>query len=83
MRNENQFQGLSDSELLRKRKSLQSALIVNCMIIGFLVGIAIYSALKNGIGFFTFFPLFFVFLILKNQAANKELLQEIKSRNLK
>jgi predicted permease len=78
----NEFRDLSDSELLQKRKAVKSGLIVSCVIMGFLVGIAIYSVVRNGIGFFTFFPLFFVFLIGKNQGTDKALLREIKSRNL-
>jgi len=83
MSKENEFKDLSDIELLQKRKAVKSSLIVTCIIMGFLVGIAIYSAVKNGIGFFTFFPLFFVFIIAKNQANNKALFEEIKLRNLK
>ena len=83
MINENEFQGLTDSELLEKRKSVKSSLILSATIMGFLVGIAVYSAVRNGIGFFTFFPLFFVYIIGKNQARNKALLKEIKLRNLK
>ncbi len=79
---ENEFRDLSDSELLQKRKAVKSALIVNCVIMGFLVGKAIYSAVRKGISFFTLFPLFFVFLIGKNQGTYKALLREIKSRNL-
>ena len=30
--------------------------------IGFTVGIAIYSAVKNGLDFFTFFPLFLAYI---------------------
>lgn len=82
MKKENEFRDLSDSELLQKRKAVKSALILSCIIMGFLVGIAIYSAVRNGIGFFTLFPLFFVFLMTKNQGTNKALLREIKSRNL-
>jgi len=83
MSKENEFQGLSDSELLQKKKANKSSQMVSCIIVGCLIGIAIYSALKNGIGFFTFFPLFFVFLIAKNRSDNKDLDEEIRFRNLK
>jgi len=83
MNSENEFKDFSDIELLQKRKAAKSSLIVTCTIMGFLAGIAVYSAVKNGIGFFTFFPLFFVFIIAKNQANNKALYKEIKLRNLK
>ena len=83
MTNENEYQTLSNAELLKKKKAMQSSLIVNCVIIGLFVGVAVYSAVKNGIGFFTFFPLFFIFLISKNQASHKALDREINSRNLK
>lgn len=78
-----EFTELSDQELLEKRKKLKSVFILNAVIIGVFIGIAAYSAIKNGVAFFTFFPLIFVFLLVKNRTDDKELEQEIKSRNLK
>ncbi len=79
---EEDFTKLSDQELLEKRKKMKSAQTTNAAMIGLFVGITVYSAVKNGVGFFTFFPLFFVFLLVKNRINSKALDEEIKSRNL-
>ncbi|MCX2473455.1 hypothetical protein OQZ33_03835 [Pedobacter sp. MC2016-05] len=73
---------LSDQELLKRHQTAKSSLIITCILIGALVGVAIYSSLKNGLGFFTFFPLFFVFLIINGQKTSKAIAAEIKNRGL-
>lgn len=79
---ENEFTGLSDQELLEKRKKAKSIQTMTAVISGAFIGIAIYSTVKNGFGFFTIFPLFFVLLLAKNQTNSIALEKEIKSRNL-
>ncbi len=78
---------LCDEELLQKLKSLKKNKIVDAIIIGFTVGIAIYSAVMNGLGFFTFFPLIIGYMIIRNSKNNeileKELQKELQSRNSK
>jgi len=74
---------LSDQELLDKRKKIKSASIMNAVLTGSFIGIAAYITIKNGFGFFTFFPLIFVFHLIKNRMNQKELEEEIKSRTLK
>jgi len=74
---------LSDEELLAKRKKIKSTKIISAVLIGFFVGIAIFSAIKKELGFFTFFPLIFIFMLMRNQAESKALDKEIKSRNLR
>lgn len=61
---------LTNQELLDKYKKAKTNRIVNAVIIGAFIGVSAYSTFKNGLGFFTFFPLFFVYLLLKN---NKDL----------
>lgn len=73
---------LSDQELLKRHQTAKSSLTITCILIGALVGVAIYSSLKNGPGFFTFFPLFFVFLIINGQNTSKAIAAEIKNRGL-
>lgn len=80
---EKELSELSDRELLEKRKKTKSAQTMNAVLLGMLIGIAIYSTVKHGLGFFTFFPLFFAFLIARNRKGAKTLEEEIKSRNLK
>jgi len=78
---------LSDEKLMQKTKKIKTNKIIDATIIGITVGIAIYSAVKNGFGFSTFFPLILAYIIVKNTANNKilekEIQKELKSRNLK
>lgn len=80
---EEKFAKFSDQELLDRRKSLKTQLIINAVLIGVLIGISIYGAIKNGFTFFTLFPLIFVFFLIKNKTDSKELENEINSRGLK
>lgn len=77
---------LSNEELLKKRKAMKSSKITNAVIVGFTVGIFAYSAINNGFGLFTLFPLIIAYLIIKNSANDKiletEIDKEVKFRNL-
>ena len=57
---------LTDQELLDKTKKMKSTSIINATLIGFMIGIIIYSIMKNSVGFFTLIPLFFVFKLINN-----------------
>lgn len=70
MENKNHSEKNTD-ELVQGQKKVESNSIYNAIIIGFLIGIAIYSTVKHGLGFFTFFPLFFVYLLIKRRKTNK------------
>lgn len=78
---------LSNKDLLKKKKEIKNDKIIGATIVGFTVGIAIYSAVKNGLDFFTFFPLFLAYMMIKNSSNNKllekEIEKEIESRKLK
>lgn len=56
----------NNDELLLKKKKLKNDKIIGAAIVGFSVGIAIYSAVKNGLDFFTFFPLFLAYIFINN-----------------
>ena len=77
---------LNDQELLVKRKKLKTNKIIDATIIGVTIGIVCYSAVKNGFGFFTFFPLIITYVIVRNSKNNKllenEIQKELKTRNL-
>lgn len=77
---------LSDEELFQKLKKLKTNKIMDATLVGIAIGIAIYSAVKNGFGFATFFPLILAYIIVRNSANNKilekEIQRELKSRNL-
>jgi predicted branched-subunit amino acid permease len=53
------------------------------VLLGCLIGVAIYSTIKNGVGIFTLLPLVFVaFTINAWKKDNQALKDELKSRNL-
>lgn len=79
---QNDLKSLTDEQLLQEQKRLKSNNIINAVLIGALIGVAIYSAAKNGVGFFTFFPLFFVYLLFNNGKKAKAIKEELKVRNL-
>jgi len=74
---------LTDQELLTEAKKMKSNAILNAFFIGFLVGIIVYSIVKNSYGFLTLIPLFFVYKLLTNSKKNEPLEQLLKERNLK
>jgi hypothetical protein len=47
-----------------------------------MIGIAIYSTVKNGFGFFTFFPVIFAFFAFNDSKKKKALEKVLKDRNL-
>ena len=77
---------LTDEQLIRKFKRFKTDRIIDAFIVGATIGIFIYGAVQNGLGFFTFFPLIIGYLIMKSSANKKlleqEVLKEMRSRNL-
>lgn len=45
--------------------------ITNALFIGFLIGIVIYSILKNSIGLFTLIPLYLAYKLINKSKKNK------------
>ncbi|MDM1555210.1 hypothetical protein PYS58_01290 [Chryseobacterium indologenes] len=81
---EKELNELTDQQLLEKKTKSKSNKITNAVLIGFLVGVAVYSCVTNGVGFFTFFPLFFAgFLGIQWNKRNQALEKELEARNLK
>jgi len=74
---------LTNEQLLEEKKKIQYNKIANATLIGLCIGIAVFSAVKNGFAFFTFFPLLLTYPFIKNGKKIKVLEKEIKSRNLK
>jgi ABC-type phosphate transport system permease subunit len=64
---------LTEQELLDKAKKIKSTSIMHAVLIGFLIGIIIYSILVNSIGFLTLIPLFFIYKVLNKSKDNKAL----------
>ena len=75
---------LSSDDLAKKLKIIKSDKIINAVIIGFTIGIVCYSAITNGFGFFTFFPLILTYSIWKNSKNNdlleQEMIRELNAR---
>ena len=78
-----EFSKLTDEELLEQAKKSKSSAITHAVLIGFLIGIIIFSVAKNALGFFTLIPLFLIYTLTKNSGADKALKEELKARNLK
>lgn len=74
---------LTNEELLQEAKKIKSSNIFDAAILGFLIGVAVYSAVRNGFGLLTFLPLIYVPVAAKNKARNKALVELLKERNLK
>ena len=81
---EKKLSEFSDQELLQEAKKMKSASIINAFLIGLLIGIILYSVVKNSWGFLTLLPLFLIYK-LSNKFKNdtKELENLLKERNLK
>ncbi|MCG2611986.1 hypothetical protein LZZ90_10755 [Flavobacterium sp. SM15] len=76
------IENLTDQELLQQQKNAKLSTIINAAIMGLFIGVAIYSTIKKGFGFFTVFPLIFAYLLLQNKKKIKATEEELKSRNL-
>ena len=74
---------LTDEELLNEVKNNKSTAIINATLIGFMMGVVVYSIVKNTWGFFTLIPLFFAYKIFNNSKKNKAFEEELKKRKLK
>ena len=73
---------LTNEELLQEAKKIKSTKIFDAVIIGFLIGVSIFSVVRNGFGLLTFLPLVYIPISVKNKAKNKELEKLLKERNL-
>lgn len=74
---------LSDQELMAEAKKMKSSAIAHALVIGFLIGVIVYSVMKNTWGIFTLIPLFFIYKLTSYPNDNEELKKLLKQRNLK
>lgn len=76
---------LTDQELLDEAKKLKSFSITNAIIIGFLVGIVMYSVIENTFGFLMLIPLYMAYKFANDpKAKRRETLEKLlKERGLK
>lgn len=74
---------MTDEALLEHAKILKKMKIYDAVIIGFLIGIAIYASVKNGFGLLTFLPLVYIPIAKRNNDKRSEVEKILKERNLK
>lgn len=74
---------LNGEELLEHFKQMKPSPVIDAFLIGFLIGIIIYSASANTWGFLTLIPLFLIYILLKKPKQYKAVKDEMKARNLK
>ncbi|ATL48784.1 FUSC family protein [Chitinophaga caeni] len=75
---------LTDQELLEESKKIKTKTLITTVLIGFLIGIVLYSVMKNTWGLLTLIPLFLIYkLANKAKYDSKELEALLKERNLK
>lgn len=80
---EKELSELTDQELLAEAKKMKSNYIMSALLIGFMIGVVVYSVAKNSVGFFTLIPLFFVYKITSGSKNYDALKKVLKERNLK
>jgi hypothetical protein len=78
--NEKPLKKQSIDELYYNEKKTQRDFIRNSIVMIFIIGISIFITSEKGLGFFTFFPVFFSYSILSAFFRLKNIREEIKSR---
>ena len=73
---------LTEQELLQEEKKSKSASAVYIGLISGVIVLALLITIKQGVTFFTFFPLFFVPLAISKWMDYKAIQKEIKSRKI-
>ncbi|NMH27866.1 FUSC family protein [Flavobacterium silvaticum] len=73
---------LTDEEVLQELKKSKSTAIFDAVLIGLLIGIGLYSTIKNGFGLLTFLPLIYVPIAGRNKVKSNELKRLATERNL-
>ncbi|NKI35817.1 FUSC family protein [Wenzhouxiangella sp. XN79A] len=79
---EQELSRLSDDEFRARRKEMKTAEIAHAVLIGFMVGIIVYSVAKNTWGLVTLIPLFFIFKVLHRPERNRALKKVLAERGL-
>lgn len=74
---------LTDEELMQQAKKIKSTKIFDAGFIGLLIGISVYSSVKNGFGLLSFLPLLYIPIASGNKKRTEALEKELKERNLR
>lgn len=80
----NELSGFSDQELLAEQKKLKSFSMTNAFLIGFLMGIVIFSIIKSTFGFLMLIPLYIAHKLINDPKAerNRAINEMIKQRQI-
>lgn len=73
---------LDDQQLLKENKIAKTSLIAYAIIFLLMIASAIFTTTVRGVGFFTFFPLFFLPIAVVMWMNSRSYKKEVKSRNL-
>ncbi len=73
---------LTIDELQIEAKKRKQGYQIGAFIVGMMIGVAVWSAAKNGFGILLFTPLLFVYWFRNAKPDYDEIKKEIKSRNL-
>lgn len=79
---EPELAALTTPELLEKQKQAKSHNILHAVLIGMVIGIAVYSTARNGLGLLSFLPLLLIPFVKNNQQNKERLKKELQARNL-
>jgi uncharacterized protein (DUF2062 family) len=74
---------LTNQQLTEESKKTKLSPIANAFFIGFLIGIVVFSVVKNSYGMLTLIPLYFIYKLVKESKRDKALEELLKERNLK
>jgi hypothetical protein len=81
--NQKEQSELTNQEQLDEAKKMKSAARTNALLIGIMIGVVVWSVVKNTVGFFTLIPLFFIYKLLNNSKDDKASEEDLKEQNLK
>ena len=73
---------LTLEELLIEQKKRKSNYTIGAFLVGMMIGVAVWSAVKNGFGILLFIPLLFGYWFRNAKSDYDEIKKEITSRNL-
>lgn len=74
---------LTNDELLQEARKIKSGKLMDAVIFGFLIGVSVYSVVRNGFGLLTFLPLVYIPIAARNRIRNKEIDRLVTERGLK
>jgi len=80
--NEKELSRLSDDELRARANKMKSSELVHAVLIGFMVGIIVFSIAYNAVGLFTLIPLFLIFKVFHKPEQNRALKKVLAQRGL-